>query len=83
MIKVSGQKELEPLYENVKEGERSRLVKGKRRNVSDLKGMCLSFKKAERELGWSPKVELEEGIKAELAWYQTNKERWSKIIYTD
>ena len=32
-----------------------------------------------KELGWQPKIGLEEGLKKTVAWYQANQEWWQKI----
>jgi nucleoside-diphosphate-sugar epimerase len=35
-------------------------------------GLCLDSAKAQKEIGWSPKVSLGEGIEKTLKWYQEN-----------
>lgn len=34
--------------------------------------LCLDIKKAKRDLGWEPKVSLDEGIKKTMEWYKSN-----------
>ena len=82
VIKASGNKHLEPVFEKVKEGNTSRIISDKRRNLSDLTGMCLANKKAKAELGWKPKIDIVSGIKQQINWYKRNKERWTHIKYT-
>jgi dTDP-glucose 4,6-dehydratase len=36
----------------------------------------VGFDKLNRETGWVPKVEWEEGVRRTIAWYAANKERW-------
>jgi UDP-glucose 4-epimerase len=81
VIRVSG-KDLKPITEQVKEGEFSKIVKDKKRNPSELKGMCLGIKKAKIELGWKPRISLVEGIEREIKWAEKNLFRWKKVHYT-
>lgn len=39
----------------------------------DYKGKTISSEKAKRELGWEPKVELEDGIKRYVSWLKSSK----------
>lgn len=39
---------------------------------------AIDFKKAKEELGWSPSVSFEEGIKKTINWYKNNKSWWKK-----
>jgi CDP-glucose 4,6-dehydratase len=36
----------------------------------EIKAQYVSFKKAERILGWSPKVDIDSGLKMTIAWYK-------------
>ncbi len=81
VIKASG-KDLSPKTEQVKEGEFSKIIKDKKRNIADLKGMCLGVEEAKRELGWKPEVDLLKGIEMEMEWAEQNLSRWKKIFYT-
>ena len=42
--------------------------------------MVLDNSKA-KNVGWKPKVDLEEGIKKEYEWLKDNYHRWTKISY--
>ncbi len=66
----------------MKEGEFSKIIKDKKRNIADLKGMCLGVEEAKRELGWKPEVDLLKGIEMEMEWAEQNLSRWKKIFYT-
>jgi UDP-glucose 4-epimerase len=83
MVRQASKMDIKIIHENVKEGQQSKLVPQKRRNLADLEGMCLSFEKAKKELVWEPEVSLEEGIKLSMDWYKENKDRWRTIRYTD
>jgi len=72
----------EIIYENLQEGVFSSIVKEKKRNKSELKMMLLDISQAKKDLGWSPKVPLYEGIKNQIFWYLENKHFWQKINYT-
>lgn len=53
------------------------------RYVEDRKGhdwrYAIDCSKAERELGWRPKMTFEEGLKATVLWYQNNVSWWSEV----
>jgi UDP-glucose 4-epimerase len=76
VIDVLGSK-LEVIHEEVKEGEFSRLVEGRRRIPMELKQMVLDIRKAKRELGFSPKISLKEGIRREMDWASNNPNAWN------
>ena len=40
---------------------------------------AIDFSKIERELGWTPSVSFEEGIRLTVEWYLAHQEWWSKI----
>jgi UDP-glucose 4-epimerase len=69
------------VYENVKEGEVSKLVEGRKRLPMELKKMVLDNKKAKKILGWEPTVELKDGLIREFEWLRSNKHRWKKMSY--
>jgi len=71
----------DPIYENVKEGEVSELVEGRKRLPMELMKMVLDNKKAKKILGWEPKVELKDGLIREFEWLKSNKHRWKKMSY--
>ena len=43
-------------------------------NLADVKSTWANVAKARRILGWEPRISLEEGIKATIAWYMANRE---------
>lgn len=53
------------------------------RHVTDRPGhdrrYAIDFSKIKRELGWTPNVSFEEGIRLTIEWYQTHQEWWRKI----
>lgn len=71
----------EPIYERIKEGERSKLVEGRIRLPAELKQMVLDNKKAMQEMDWEPQVHLDEGIILEMDWLELNPGRWSVMQY--
>jgi len=40
---------------------------------------AIDFSKIKNELGWSPEVDFEQGMKATVEWYQNNRAWWQKI----
>lgn len=75
-------KNLKVIYEDVKEGEFSKIIKGKKRNTAELKKMLLDISKAKDILGWEPKIKLIDGIRKEYDWAKNNILRWNKIFST-
>ncbi|RLJ07832.1 MAG: hypothetical protein DRP16_02690 [Candidatus Aenigmatarchaeota archaeon] len=71
----------EPIYEDVKEGEGSELLEGRKRLPMELKKMVLDNRKAKKNLGWEPRVRLREGLIKEFEWLKSNKHRWKKMSY--
>ena len=43
------------------------------------KRYAIDFSKAEKELGWHPEVNFNEGLKETVEWYKNNKEWWQKL----
>jgi len=82
VIKASG-KDLRIEYENVKEGAYSKLVSDKRRNYAELKTLVLDITRTQRQLGWCPKVSLQDGIRKMLAWASENLDRWKEVQYSN
>tara|TARA_B100000989_G_scaffold96271_2_gene70094 strand:+ start:11629 stop:12621 length:993 start_codon:yes stop_codon:yes gene_type:complete len=80
-INVSGYN-LEVIHEDTSEGEFSKLIKGKKRNTSELDMMSLDISKAKEILDWEPKIDLFEGLKKEFDWAKINIKRWKKIYST-
>lgn len=79
ILKVSG-KEIKIIHENVKEGEKSKYFDRKRLPM-ELKVLTQSNAKANKLIGWSPKVKLEDGLRKEWEWLNENKHRWKKMSY--
>ncbi|MCF7819927.1 MAG: dTDP-glucose 4,6-dehydratase [Candidatus Pacebacteria bacterium] len=40
---------------------------------------AISFEKAQKELGWEPKIEFEQGLQATINWYRNNVLWWQKL----
>ncbi len=40
---------------------------------------AIDSSKIKRELGWSPKITFEDGIKQTIAWYLDNRHWWEKL----
>ncbi|MSP61387.1 MAG: dTDP-glucose 4,6-dehydratase [Myxococcales bacterium] len=57
------------------------------RHVTDRPGhdrrYALSIEKIERELGWTPRRTLDEGLAATVAWYRANEPWWRTILSGD
>jgi UDP-glucose 4-epimerase len=71
----------EPIHENLPEGERSALVNGRMRLPSELQHMRMSYERAERTVGWTPTVELRDGLEREWKWLQDHRHRWTEMSY--
>lgn len=69
--------ELRPVFEEVSEGKDSLLMPTRARTPQELKGMVLSIEKARRLTGYSPRLALKEGIRAEFEWLKQNPHRWA------
>ena len=68
-----------PIFENIKEGVKSKIIKERIRLPFELKEMVLCNKKAKDELGWKPNIALHEGNGREYEWLKQNKKRWEFI----
>ena len=40
---------------------------------------AMDYTKAKNELGWSPEVDLDEGLKQTIDWYKNNEEWWKRV----
>ncbi|MGH9877605.1 MAG: GDP-mannose 4,6-dehydratase, partial [Nitrososphaerales archaeon] len=65
-----------PIHENVKEGQMSRYVAGRRRIPGELRKLVMDITKIKRKLGWKPQTSLRDGIKMEMNWARTNRDSW-------
>ena len=70
-----------PIYEDVAEGQVSRLVPGRMRLPAELKQMVLDNRRARERLGWGPSVGLREGLAREFAWLREHADRWRTMHY--
>jgi UDP-glucose 4-epimerase len=72
----------EPVYEETAPGEPSALVTDRIRLPAELETMVLSPAKAGRRLGWTPKVPLADGLRAEADWLsQGGLDGWRTMHY--
>jgi UDP-glucose 4-epimerase len=72
---------MEPIFDDVSEGEVSELAGGRMRLPSELQAMRMSYAKALDILGWEPQVSLRDGIEREWKWLQENPHRWNEMSY--
>jgi NAD dependent epimerase/dehydratase len=49
---------------------------------SEVERLLADASLANRELGWKPEVDLEEGLKRTIEWIQSNQERYRPDVYT-
>ncbi len=51
--------------------------------VEDRKGhdfrYAIDFSKVQKELGWSPEYNFEQGLKATIEWYKNNQDWWKRL----
>ena len=73
---------LKIIYENTKEGQFSKIILEKKRNIAELNRMLLDINKAKNILGWEPMTELKNGMRNEYIWAKNNISRWDKIFST-
>jgi UDP-glucose 4-epimerase len=69
------------IHEEVKEGQRSKIVDGRMRLPLELKQMVLDPSKAKSFLNWETKTNLADGIKKEYQWLKENSNRWVEMSY--
>lgn len=69
-----------PIFEPISEGQVSVEVPGRLRLPLELRRMVLSNSRS-RQLGWSPRVSLDEGIRREAAWSRANPSAWTDLYY--
>ena len=72
---------MEPIFDDVSEGEVSELAGGRMRLPSELQAMRMSYAKAQEILGWEPQVSLRDGLEREWKWLQENPHRWNEMSY--
>ncbi len=63
---------IKEVAETVKKLVSNVAIEYKEARAGDYEGNLVSAEKAKRELGWEPKVDLEEGIKRYIKWYKEN-----------
>lgn len=61
---------------------RRALIERRPAHPADVPRTAASIEKAQRLLGWSPRVSLAEGVAAAAAWYEANR-AWAKDVKTD
>ncbi|MEM3581317.1 MAG: GDP-mannose 4,6-dehydratase [Candidatus Bathyarchaeia archaeon] len=76
LIDMSG-KVFDIVYDNPDEGSASRFQPERIRLKGELKKFVLSYKKAEKLLGWRPKTPFKDGLREEIEWILKFPERWS------
>ena len=62
--------------------EKKACVRHEEMNPADVKATWANIEKAERLLGWRPRVRLADGLAHLVEWYMANRE-WAKNIRTD
>ena len=62
--------------------EKKARIRHEERNPADVDATWANIEKAERLLGWRPRVRLAEGLAHLVEWYAANRE-WAKDIRTD
>lgn len=67
---------ISPIRENVKEGQMSKYVTGRRRIPGELRKLVMDIAKIKRKLGWKPQTSLRDGVKMEMNWAITNRDAW-------
>ena len=72
---------MEPIFDDVSEGQVSELAGGRMRLPSELQAMRMSYARAKDTLGWQPEVTLREGLEREWKWLQENPHRWNEMSY--
>ena len=70
-----------PVFDDPAEGEASELADGRVRLPSELQTMQMSYDMADRLVGWSPEIDLEDGLRREWEWLQAHPERWTEMSY--
>lgn len=76
LVTQIAEKDLRPIFENVREGSNSRFMVGRKRIPAELQKMVLSYRKAKKDMSWEPRVDLIEGIRREIEWVRRNPEVW-------
>ena len=62
--------------------EKKARIRHEESNPADVKATWANIEKAERLLGWRPRVRLPEGLAHLVEWYTANRE-WAKEVRTD
>jgi UDP-glucose 4-epimerase len=72
---------LEPIFDDVAEGQISEMAGGRMRLPSELQAMRMSYARAKTLLGWEPQVSLRDGLEREWTWLQAHPHRWNEMSY--
>jgi nucleoside-diphosphate-sugar epimerase len=78
VIELSGKK-LEPVFEEVREGDYSSHIPHRVRLPMELRQMVLDNQKASLDLGWRPQTPLSIGLRYEYEWLQDNLGMWKGL----
>jgi UDP-glucose 4-epimerase len=76
LVEMSGKK-FDVIYDNPEEGFASRFQPERIRLKGELVNFVLNCKKAEKMLGWCPRVDFNEGVNEEIKWILKFPDRWS------
>jgi UDP-glucose 4-epimerase len=68
---------IKPIHDDPKPGTSSIHQPGRPRLVQELNDFVLDSSLAKKQLGWEPKVKLDEGIRREVDWVKKNKQAWN------
>jgi len=70
-----------PIFDDVAEGETSRVADGRMRLPSELHAMRMSSQRALETVGWKPEIGLRDGLAREWTWLVDHPHRWIDMSY--
>jgi UDP-glucose 4-epimerase len=77
--------ELDPLADCAARGQKTNKPETPITYVGDRPGQVFrhtaNASKAERLLGWKPRIRLDEGLDRTIAWYEANRPWWEKQLW--